>query len=138
MKWLPHEIRFHKATANIAFKLLNCELDNPHRLHLDMVKNRNIWMKSENKVGHREKEVGANRESKHTFLFTIAGNYNSIPRGYTLVRHPRLFKKWLKLYFEHEIDVEPQLRRKPKQTIIWTRNDFIFKNDLDCQCSHPS
>ena len=37
MKWDKHQIRYDKAISKVAFKLLNNEKTNPHRLHSELI-----------------------------------------------------------------------------------------------------
>ena len=84
-------------------KILNGKNQNSqsHYFKQEIMRNRNIRRKTENKTGPHTPEIGHLDVIQKTFLYKSRNIYNYLPRGLTLIKSDKLFKIWIKRFYKN-------------------------------------
>ena len=61
--------------------------------------NRNARNEYEEKLGPHKPYIGLSVHTQNTYLYQIITSYNKLPKEITMIRDPKIFKKWLKKYY---------------------------------------
>ena len=96
LKWLDYENLYKSSIYKTTHQLLNTY--NQHYITSDLIQNRNIRNKSQNKLGPHANKIGMNEIEQATFVYQAKKIYNTLPKELTMIKKKNLFKKWLKKY----------------------------------------
>ena len=94
MKWLDMQSGYENAMQNSIYKMINNKDD--HFFKSQLIENRTIRIKKQNKVRHHSVEM--NNNMQRSYLYRALNIFNKLPRNITLIKIPHLFKKWVKKF----------------------------------------
>ena len=132
MKWNNFDEHYEKAICNLTHKIITCDKSNRHRISNQIIENRSVRARTDNKLGPKSAEMGSNTTYQKSFIYRIKSVYNNLPRTITLLSQHNLFKKWIKKYY-----LGLMKKSKPKLSCDNTENDEIYYNPLDACMSNP-
>ena len=87
----------------------------------------------QNKIGILPIKYGMDKTSQNSTIIKAKSIYNNLPKELTLIQKPKLFKKWIKIFY---LNKNIKIKNKNKSyTEIKNNNDFKidYINVIQCQ-----
>ena len=97
MKWLTLKEMYETSTQKYTHRIIHGS-DN-HFFKNYLLSNRNARNEYEEKLGPHKPYIGLSVHTQNTYLYQIITSYNKLPKEITMIRDPKIFKKWLKKFY---------------------------------------
>lgn len=97
MKWLTLKEMYETSTQKYTHRIIHGSENHFFKNYL--LSNRNARNEYEEKLGPHKPYIGLSVHTQNTYLYQIITSYNKLPKEITMIRDPKIFKKWLKKYY---------------------------------------
>ena len=122
------------AISKFTNKILNN--DQNYVIKNEMTINRERRTLGQNKIGILPIKYGMDKTSQNSIIIKAKSIYNNLPKELTLIQKPKLFKKWIKIFY---LNKNIKIKNKNKSyTEIKNNNDFKidYINVIQCQLEY--
>ena len=125
LNWLNYFQLHENSITKLTYQLINSSEDSD--LKYQLIENRSIRNKSQNKCGPHRPEIGWSNVSQNSFLYKSKTVYNQLPQNITLSPTFAIFKKWIKKYtLNNEVKIPARKDNENEDTVIIIDQDNII------------